>query len=302
MEYKDYYKILGVSRGATEKEIKAAYRRLARKHHPDLNPGNKQAEARFKQINEANEVLSDPQKRRRYDELGANWSAYASQAPPPPWPGAHSRVRVNVGGFGGQDLGDFSDFFRTFFAGGGFGRGQAAVDEEEFLGSRRDAEHEVELTLEEVARGTSRTVDGGRSRRVEVKLPPGLRDGARMRVPGEGRVAGGRAGDLFLTVRVRPHAAFRREGDDLHVHVQAPLSTAVLGGELEVPTLEGRVSVKVPPGTPAGRVLRVRGQGLPRAEGSGARGDLLAELSVELPKTLSRRERELFEELRRLGH
>jgi DnaJ-class molecular chaperone len=311
MEYKNYYRTLGVSKGATSKEIKAAFRRLARKHHPDVNPNDKQAEARFKEVNEAYEVLSDPEKRKRYDTLGANWAAYESGANVPPWgPGRH-RVRVNVSGSGGEGLGGFSEFFRTFFGGGGFTEGVGGfggeLDVEDLLRARSgqqvaDLEGEIELALEDVLHGTSRTLRGGKSREVEVKIPPGVRDGSRIRVSGEGRASGGRAGDLYLRVRVLPHARFTRQEDDLATTVRIPLTLAVLGGDIEVPTLDGRVGLKVPPGTPAGRVLRAKGQGLPRSRERGARGDLLVALQVALPTAVSGRERELFEELRRLGH
>jgi curved DNA-binding protein len=295
MEYKDYYKILGVAKNATEKEIKAAYRKLARKHHPDVNPGNKEAEARFKQINEANEVLGDKEKRKRYDELGANWDAFGRGAPQGrPWPGGGVRVDFeDLGGAGG-----FSDFFRTFFGGGGgFAGGEEAFT------PASDAEGDVDLTLAEVFRGTTREVSvGGPRRRVEVKIPPGVRDGSRVRVAGEGgRGAGGRRGDLYLRVRVAPDPTFERKGDDLQTTLRAPLTAAVLGGEAQVPTLEGSVGIKIPAGTPAGQVFRLRGQGLPKLGAPGERGDLLATLAVELPRTLTARQRELFEELRKSG-
>jgi DnaJ-class molecular chaperone len=308
MEYKDYYKTLGVSRSASAKEIKAAYRKLARKYHPDVNPGDKQAEARFKEINEAHEVLSDHDKRNRYDQLGSNWAAYQSGPGPEAWPGG---VRVDASGFPDQDLGGFSEFFRTFFSGGGGGVRYTSPDLEDAFGARgaaagADLEQEVELSLEDVLKGSRVAVDvgaAGAPRRVEVKIPAGIRDGARVRAAGEGRPGsrGGRRGDLYLRVRVRPHPAFERRGDDLHTSLSVPLTTAVLGGEAEVPTLDGTLGIKVPPGTPIGRVFRLRGQGLPRLESGGGRGDLLASLSVTLPTTLSKRETELFEELRNLG-
>ena len=298
MEYKDYYKILGVAKTATEKEIKAAFRKLARKHHPDVNPGNKEAEARFKEINEANEVLGDKEKRKRYDELGANWDAFGRQAPQGrAWPGGG--VRVDFEDLGG---GGFSDFFRTFFSGGGGGFGGFGGSEEAFSPAS-DAEGEVDLTLAEVFRGTTREVSlGGPRRRVEVKIPPGVRDGSRVRVAGEGgRGTGGRRGDLYLRVRVAPDPTFERKGDDLQTTLRAPLTAAVLGGEAQVPTLEGTVGIKIPAGTPAGQVFRLRGQGLPKLGAPGERGDLLATLAVELPRTLTARQRELFEELRKSG-
>jgi curved DNA-binding protein len=298
MEYKDYYKILGVEKNATEKEIKAAYRRLARKHHPDVNQGNAKSEARFKEINEAYEVLSDKSKRSRYDQLGANWNAFGSR------PGTGGRVHVDMRDFGASG---FSDFFETFFGRGASG----APDLEELLrrarGGRavepgRDVEYEAEVTLEDVARGTTRTVPvgGAVGRKVEFRIPPGVRDGARLRVSGEGEAgAAGSRGDLYLRVHVLPHARFVRDGDDLQQVVSVPLTTAVLGGEASVPTLNGQAAIKVPAHTPSGRVFRLRGQGLPK--NGGGRGDLLAELAVALPENLSKRERELFEELRQLG-
>ena len=316
MEFKDYYKTLGVSRKATDKEIKAAYRKLARKFHPDMNPNNKQAEARFKEINEANEVLSDPEKRQRYDQLGADWNSFR----PPPgsgagtggaWPGG---FRVHTQTTGEEGFQGFSDFFRTFFGGGGFGAGEGGSVEDLFGRARggaqapaTDLEHGIDLSLEDVLRGTKRTIEvsgvGARNRRVDVKIPAGVRDNSRVRVAGEGSgVEGGARGDLYLRVRILPHPLFERKGDDLQVAVRVPLTTAVLGGEAQVPTLDGPIGIKVPPGSPAGRVFRLRGHGLPRLEVGGGRGDVLATLAVDLPKAASDRERELFEELKRLGH
>ncbi len=305
MDYKDYYKILGVAKNATEKEIKAAYRKLARKHHPDVNPGNKEAEAKFKEVNEAYEVLGDKEKRKKYDELGANWEAYGRAAGPGGargWPGGGVRVDFeDLGGAGG-----FSDFFRTFFGGGGFGGGgfggYPGGEREEFLPAA-DAEGDVELTLGEVLRGTTREVSvGGSKRQVEVKIPPGVREGSRVRVAGEGgKGSGGRRGDLYLRVRIAPDPTFERKGDDLQTTVRVPLTSAVLGGEAQVRTLEGPVGIKVPPGTPAGQTFRLRGHGLPKLGARGERGDLMATLQVELPRTLTARQRELFEELRRSG-
>ena len=304
MEYKDYYKVLGVRRDARAKDIKAAYRRLARKHHPDMNPGDARAEARFKEINEAHEVLSDPEKRSRYDQLGSNWGAYQSGRSRP-WPGGG--VHFDVGGAGDMgDLGGFSEFFRTFFSGGGFpdsgledrfGRGRS--------GRGQDLESTLDLTLEEVLRGATRALTvttSGQRRTVEVKIPPGVREGSRIRVAGEGeRERGGTAGDLFLLVRILPHHRLERREDDLQTTVSVSLTTAVLGGEARVPTLEGERGIKVPPGTPSGRVFRLRGLGLPALGGKGQRGDVLATVAVEIPRKLSDRERHLFEELRKLG-
>jgi len=300
VEYKDYYKLLGVPKTASPKEIKAAYRKLARKFHPDVNPGNAKAEARFKEINEAHEVLSDPEKRRRYDELGANWGSFEAGGP---MPYGGSRTRVHVGGLEDQDLGGFSDFFRTFFGGGFGGTGSSDIFPQD-VAPGTDLEQPVVLTLEEVLKGTTRTVriGDGTSRRVEVKIPPGVRDGSRVRVAGEGAKGRGEArGDLYLRVQIAPHPLLTRRGDDLETTVKVHLTTAVLGGEAQVPGLDGSVGIKVPAGTPPGRIFRLRGHGLPRLESGGGRGDLLASLSVGIPQNLSQREREIFEELRRLG-
>jgi curved DNA-binding protein len=319
MDYKDYYKILGVPRNASEKDIKAAFRKLARKYHPDVNKGDKKAESRFKEINEANAVLSDPEKRQRYDTLGPDFASYR---PPPPGAGGRGGQRTTVD-FGG-DVSGFSDFFRTIF-GGGFGGGRGAGAEEsggfsgfeEIFGRAsgrggaqrppvgQDVEAEVELTLDEVLRGATRTVrlgEGSDARTVEVKIPPGVREGARVRASGEGvGTPGGPRGDLYLRVRVLPHPQFERKGDDLLTTVTVPLTSAVLGGEAQVPTLEGPLGIKVPTGSKPGRVFRLRGKGLARMESPSQRGDILATLQVDLPAELSPPARELFEELRKLG-
>jgi curved DNA-binding protein len=317
MEYKDYYKVLGVAKGASEKEIKAAYRKLARKHHPDFNPGKKDSEARFKEINEAYEVLGDAEKRKRYDELGANWDAFGGRGPAPGagWPGGAGGVRIEYEDLGGG----FSDFFRTFFGGGVPGSGGAAgaggrsgrraagfpggfgVPDEDLFQATADAEAEVELTLAEVLNGTTREVRVA-DERVEVRIPPGVREGWRVRVAGRGgRGPGNRRGDLYLRVRIATDPAFERKGDDLATTFRVPLTVAVLGGEAQVPTLDGPVGIKVPAGTPAGRVFRLRSHGMPRAGAKGSRGDLLATLAVDLPQHLSTRQKELFEELRKTG-
>lgn len=301
MEYKNYYKILGLPKNASAKEIKAAFRKLARKYHPDVNPGNKEAEARFKEVSEANEVLSDPQKRKRYDELGANWRAYEKVRAQP-----GRGTRVEWGGQGFEDVGGFSDFFRTFFGGGVgsgsgfdeiFGRGVA-----ERSAPPPDAQIDVQVTLHELASGTTRTIrlgEGDATRTIDVKIPPGLRDGSRVRVAGEGHSRGSARGDLYLAVGVIPHPEFEVHGDDLTSSFTVPLTTAVLGGEAQVPTLDGPVGIRVPSGSPVGRTFRLREKGLPRRQ--GGRGDLLTRLGVEIPGTLSDRERALFEDLKQLG-
>ncbi len=310
VEFKDYYKILAVPKNASAKDIKAAFRKQARKYHPDFNKGDAKAEARFKEVNEANEVLSDPDKRKRYDALGPDWANFRH---PPPGGGGGGGIPVDFGG----DAGGFSDFFRTIFGGGGFpggagGRGGGGGFEDIFARAAeeqpgQDLEGEVELTLDEVQRGTTRSIqvaeDGQKPRTVEVKIPPGIRENSRVRAAGEGGPGGkrGKRGDLYLRVKVRPHPRFERKGDDLQAALLVPLTTAVLGGEAQVPTLDGPVGIKIPPGSRPGRTFRLRGHGLPRLESPSEKGDLLAVLGVELPQELTPREVELFEELRRLG-
>ena len=292
-----------MAKTATEKEIKAAYRKLARQFHPDMNQGDKKAEARFKEVGEAYDVLSDAEKRARYDQLGANWQDYERAARGGGGAGGARRrpgggnVRVEFG----EELGGFSDFFKTFFgAGGAGGFGDAFGGGGPAEGS--DIESTLDVTLEEVLKGTKRTLrlGGQGGREVEVKVPAGVRDGSRLRVAGEGGEGrrGGGKGDLYLRVQVRPHPVFERRGDDLATTVKVPLSTAVLGGEMNVPTLDGSLSVKVPQGTGVGQTFRLRGQGLPELGKPEERGDLLATLAVDIPKNLSTRQKELLEELR----
>ena len=298
MDYKDYYKILGLSKSATDKEIKAAYRKLARKHHPDLNAGNKQAEAKFKEVNEAHEVLSDPEKRKRYDQLGADWDKVGSS--PGGATGFPGGFNVRTEGFGGAGAAGFSDFFRTFFG------GDAAGFQDAFSQARarrqpqpEDMEQEIDLSYDEAIHGAHRNfeIDNGSSHeRLEVKIPAGLHEGSRIRMAGKGA----HGGNIYLRVRFAPQAGFERRGDDLATKVKAPLTTVVLGGEVEVPTLEGTVNIKVPAGTPSERSFRLRGKGLPRQK-KGERGDLLVSVEPAIPSDLSHREKELFEELQRIG-
>jgi DnaJ-class molecular chaperone len=322
---KDYYAILGVKRGASEKEMRQAYRRLARKLHPDVNPGDKAAEERFKEINAAYEVLSDADKRRKYDLYGDQWQ-YADQIEEARRQGAdarsgqqRSRRSGRSGGFQQFDLGDLGDLGDVF--GGMFGGGRAR--------SRRgeDVQHAADVTLDEAFHGTTRVLQsqteepcatcGGsgrlvgavchvcqgagvfrRPKRLEVKIPAGVGDGSRVRVAGEGRPGrDGRRGDLYLVISVRPHGRFQRKGDDLHTEVEVPLLDALLGGEVEVPTLKGKALLKIPSPTQNGRVFRLGGLGMPKLGGTG-QGDLFVRVKVLLPAELSPQERELLEKLK----
>jgi curved DNA-binding protein len=335
MEFQDYYAVLGVPRTADEKQIRTAYRKLARKHHPDVNPGNKEAEERFKLINEAYEVLSDPEKRKKYDELGSRWREYEQ------WQRAQAagatQQPFDWGGFAGgpaggpgggryeyrtvseEDLRDmfgdespFSDFFETFFtarggpvsgAGPGRSRGGRARPR-----PGADIEQPIEVSLADAYRGATLQLEmrlpDGQTRRLEVKIPPGVRNGSRIRIAGQGApgAGGGAPGDLYLVVTVQPDPRFERRGDDLHTEVRAPLRTLLLGGEARVPTPDGRaLALTVPAGTPDGRIFRLRKQGMPRLGSPGVRGDLHAAVHVALPERLTPRQRELVEELVRAG-
>lgn len=340
MAEKSYYDTLGVKRDASEKEIRSAYRKLARKHHPDVNPGDKTAEAKFKEINAAHDVISDPEKRRKYDKYGDRWEmadqieeqqkhAGASAAD---WfrtaPGART-AGSGAGAAGGRSSGgfrmpdidaDFGDILGNVF------RGRKPA------GPRRgeNLEHPLEITLEEAAKGAARTLtislgeqcvgcngtglagdaicavcEGAgvqsKPRRIEVKTPAGVKTSSRVRIAGEGQPGanGGPKGDLYLTITVAPHERFERKADDLYEEVTVPLYDALLGGEVHVPTLTGRVALKVAPGTQNGKQIRLSGKGMPHL-GAAGNGDLYAKVKVVLPLNLNPREQALFEELRSL--
>jgi len=335
VQYKDYYEILRVPRTASAEEIKKSFRKLAREFHPDVAKNKKQAEEKFKELNEAYEVLGDPAKRKKYDELGANWSSGADFRPPPGWqsagrgggfPGRGSRGEDFDFQFGGTG---FSDFFEQVFgargarAGAGFGG-----REEEFGEKGRDIEGDLLVSLEESVRGSVRSVQvrhgvpcencGGTGQRArhlcnvcggtgqvartdtyQVKIPSGVADGQRLRVAGRGEagVAGGAAGDLYLRVRFAKHPDFEVEDHNLIHEAELAPWEAVLGANISVPTLNGRVNIKVPPGTHSGQKLRVRGRGLPRH--SGGSGDLLVITRIEVPGKVTESERKLWEQLAR---
>jgi curved DNA-binding protein len=320
MEFKDYYATLGVTKAASEKEIKQAYRKLARKFHPDVNPGDKAAESRFKDINEAYEVLGDPAKRSKYDELGANWRQY-EQAERAGGANPFAGWNVNTGGGHGggfrtmtqeemEDLfGDqtpFSDFFTTFFGGAGPSAGtRSGRSGRTRTRAGRDIEHELDLTLDDAYHGTTKRLalsHGGPPRTVDVRIPAGVGDGSRVRVPGEGEpgTGGGPAGDLYLRLKLAPHATFQRRGQDLHTALPVPVPTVVLGGEVEVPTMAGKtVRLKIPPFTQNGQVFRVKTYGMP-ARGSHAQGDLYAKVEAQVPTSLTDEEREHYTALAKL--
>jgi curved DNA-binding protein len=302
--FRDYYEALGVPRDASEEDIRRAYRKLARENHPDVNkdPG---AEDRFKEISEAYEVLRDTEKRERYDRLGANWKAGQDVSGAsgfegfggagPGGPGGFEEVRFGFGqgGFGGGA--DFSDFFEGMF-GGRRGAGPRTAGFNGFSTRGSDIEATLELTLEEAAAGGERRLTLGDGRTFNVKIPPGVRDGQIIRLTGEGGqgTGGGPAGDLRLRVRLKPHPRFKVRGSDLYVTLPLAPWEAALGASVEVPTLTGTTQVNVPAGSSSGRKLRLRGQGMPG-------GDLYATVSIKVPKKLTRKERDLFEELAKVS-
>lgn len=333
MEYKDYYSVLGVSKDADDKEIKRAFRKLAQKYHPDKNPDDPTAEARFKDINEAYAVLSDPDKRSKYDRFGSQWEQYERAGGRPEdfdwsqWSGGGGRTYSRTvtpeefeqmfGGMGGAG-GGFSSFFDALFGSGGFGgRGaqyrQARAEpgtgyqSTGFPGggfgfdtgtAQQPARTEVpvDVTLEEAFHGTQRMLQTEDGKRLEVNIPPGVRTGSKVRMRG-----GSDYGDIFLKINVQPDERFRREGENLRVTVPVDLYTAVLGGEVQVPTMDGAVVLTVPAGSQNGRTFRLRGQGMPRLQRPDERGDLFAKIEIRLPENLSDEEKRLFEQLRSLA-
>ena len=296
---KDYYEVLGVKRGASDDEIKKAYRKLARKFHPDLNPGDKNAEGQFKQLQEAYDVLAKAEDRKLYDEYGDNWRAVKAGAgvPPPPGPepraGAYDFNDFDFGRFSSGGSGGF-DIFEELF-GGARGRGQPR-------GRGRDVEAELELSLEEAHRGGRRTLQmQGAEKTIDVNIPAGVRDGSTVRLAGQGGAGanGSEPGDLYLHIKLLPHPVFTVKGDDLEVELPLAPWEAVLGANVEAPTLDGKVAVKIPAGARSGQRLRLRGQGLNKR--SGGRGDEYARLKIVVPKEVSAEERRLYEELKRVS-
>lgn len=307
VQYKDYYESLGVPRNASDADIKKAFRKLAREFHPDVAKDKKKAEERFKEINEAYEVLSDPAKRKKYDELGANWKSGAEFRPPPGW-----------GNFGGGSRGGrpgaehyefsgtgFSDFFEQIFggrgrAGAGRGFGGAIFEDEDLAARGRDIEGDIMVTLDEAMRGSVRSVTVQHDSRTEthqVKIPAGVTEGQRLRIAGRGEAGSGGAGagDLYLRVRLAKHPDFEVEEHNLIYEADLTPWEAVLGASISVPTLEGRVNIKIPAGTQTGQKLRVRGRGLPQR--GGGVGDLIVVTKIEVPASITESERKLWEQL-----
>jgi curved DNA-binding protein len=310
VQFRDYYETLGVAKTATDDEIKSAFRKLARKHHPDVAKDKKTAEEKFKQINEAYEVLSDSEKRQKYDQLGSNWNQPGGFQPPSGQPGGgfHRYGGGSDGGvefeFGGTG---FSDFFETFF-GGGRGRsafGSGGFGREAGPARGNDVEADIMVPLEEALHGAKRTISlrrGGsnKTETYQVKIPRGVHEGQRIRLAGQGEAGagGGTSGDLFLRVRLQRHPDFTVEGNDLIHEMKIAPWQAVLGTELELPTLDGNVRLKIPPGTQSGQKFRLRERGLPTA--SQKRGDLYVVAQINIPKKITEKERKLWDELAKL--
>ncbi len=318
VKFKDYYEVLGVPRTATDKEIKAAYRKLARQHHPDANKGNKASEERFKEIGEAYEVLKDPNKRKRYDQVGSHYKDGADFRPPPEYGNGGFTFDFGnlgrgggagpAGGVGGGSA-NFSDFFEMLFgqnfgtsagAGGASPFGQMGNAPGMQQNKRRDQELDIELTVEELAQGTMRTIQiteaNAKPRTLEVKIPAGVRSGSKVRVAGEGGKSMSGPVDLFLKVQVKPHEYFTIEGDNLVCEINLSPAQAVLGSEAAVNTLDGTIRIRIPAGTQNGRLLRLRGRGLPKLKGD-AKGDQLVRAKIVIPATVSAQEKALYEQL-----
>ncbi len=312
VEYKDYYKILGVDRKASQEEISKAFKKLARKHHPDLNPGDKTAEAKFKEAGEAYEVLKDPEKRKLYDQLGPNWQQGQNFQPPPGF--ENTRFRYSGGGAGGP--GDFSDFFETLFGGGGGARGGFSGFGGGFQQRPRrgqDVEVSYEIGLEQAYAGGPQSVnlqehvpgaDGYpvmQTRTLKVNIPPGVKDGQKIRLAGQGSPGGpgGEPGDLYLRIRLREHPHFKVKDDNIVYDLPLAPWEAALGTTVRVPTLDGAVEMKIPPGVGSGARLRVRGKGLGAA---GKRGDQLVRVMIQSPKSVSDEAKRLWEQLAKVSH
>jgi curved DNA-binding protein len=301
MEYRDYYKILGVPRGSSADEIKKAYRKLAMQYHPDRNPGDRQAEDRFKEINEAYQVLSDPQKRTRYDQLGEDYSQWQQKGTPGSydwgrWSSGSGAQEVNLDDLFGD--GTFSDFFRSIFGGGTVRQTQRSRSTR----AASSVQQPVSLSLKEAFAGTTRTIQTG-SRRVDVNIPPGIRTGTKIRVPAAGPLlSNGTPSDLYLVLEVGEDPLFERQGDDLHTHVTLDVFIAMLGGEVEVKTLAGKVLLTIPPGTQPEQVFRVTGRGMPLIKRPQVTGDLYVHLKLQIPRQLTARQKTLLADAAKINN
>ncbi len=288
MEYQDYYKLLGVTRDAGADEIKKAYRKLARKYHPDVSK-EPDAEAHFKEINEAYEVLKDPEKRQAYDQLGANWKAGQDFRPPPGWDGAfHGGAGAGFGG--GMGGGGFSDFFESLFGRGFQSAGGA------FARKGADQQSDIHVSVEEAYQGGTRALRLANGKTLQVKIPAGVTDGQRIRLGGQGGPGsgGGKSGDLFLNVHIDPHAVYRLEGSDVYLYLPLTPWEAALGASIRVPTLGGKVELKIPPGAQSGRKMRLKGRGLP----GHPPGDQYVVIELATPPAKTDAERDFYERMR----
>ena len=317
MEYKDYYRTLGVDKTAKQDEIKKAYRKLARQYHPDVNPDDPNAEEKFKEINEAYQVLSDEDKRQKYDRFGSQWQQYQqrggrsedfdwSQWTTQRQPGGSQYRTVSQEEFEqmfGGGLGGFSDFFETLFGGMGGARSARRTNPSyaDFQGSQRghDIEHKVQISLEEALYGTTRLLTFEDGRRIEAKIPPGVKSGSKVRLSGQGSGGARGSGDLYLKVDVSTHPNFKRDGNDLRMDQPISFFTALLGGEVRVATIDKEVALTIPAGTDSGKTFRLNGLGMPKLGDPQKRGNLYVTVQVQVPKNLTDEQKEQFIKLQK---